>query len=66
VINGERFDWERGDAFVTPSWAAVEHEAAEPSDLFAVSDRPVLQALHLYREETLTRPQQVTGAFEPK
>ena len=66
VINGERFDWDRGDAFVTPSWAAVEHEAAEPSDLFAVSDSPVLQTLHLYREETLAAPQQVTGAFEPK
>jgi gentisate 1,2-dioxygenase len=66
VINGERFDWERGDCFVTPSWSAVEHEAAEPADLFAVSDRPVLQALHLFREETLDRPQRVTGTFSAK
>jgi gentisate 1,2-dioxygenase len=66
VIDGERFDWERGDVFVTPSWAAVEHRAAEPADLFAVTDRPVLQALHLYREETLDRPQEVRRTFMPK
>ena len=66
VINGERFDWERGDVFVTPSWAAVEHLAAEPADLFAVTDRPVLEALHLYREETLEGPQEVQHTFVPK
>ncbi len=66
VIRGERFDWERGDVFVVPSWAAVEHEAAEPADLFAVTDRPVLEALHLHREETLDAPQQVLRTFSPK
>jgi gentisate 1,2-dioxygenase len=66
VIGGERFDWERGDAFVVPSWAAVEHEAAEPADLFAVTDRPVLEALHLYRQETLERQQEVLRTFAPK
>ena len=66
VINGERFDWERGDVFVVPSWAAVEHEAVEPADLFAVTDRPVLEALHLDREETLDAPQQVLRTFSPK
>ena len=66
VVNGERFDWERGDAFVTPSWATIEHEALEPADLFAVTDRPVLEALHLYREERLTTPQEATRNFQPK
>jgi gentisate 1,2-dioxygenase len=66
VINGLRFEWERGDCFVTPSWAAVEHQAAAPSDLFAVSDRPVLEALHLYREERLQGAQEVTGTFQPR
>jgi len=66
VINGQRFDWERGDIFVVPSWAAVDFEAAEPSDLFAVNDRPVLEALGLYREEVLPEAQPVTGAFQPK
>lgn len=63
VITGERFDWGPGDVFVTPSWAAVDHEADETADLFAVSDRPVLQALHLYREDTLPAPQEITGRF---
>ena len=29
VINGLRFDWGPGDIFVSPSWAAVDHEAVE-------------------------------------
>ncbi|TMC07679.1 MAG: gentisate 1,2-dioxygenase [Chloroflexi bacterium] len=66
VIAGERFDWERGDVFVVPSWAPVEHEAVEPADLFAVTDRPVLEALHLYREEALDGPQPVLRTFAPK
>lgn len=63
VINGQVFEWAPGDVFVTPSWAAVDHEAEETADLFAVSDRPVMQALHLYREETLPSPQQINGRF---
>lgn len=51
VIDGAVFDWGPGDVFVTPSWSAVDHLAHEPADLFSVSDRPVLEALHLYREE---------------
>jgi gentisate 1,2-dioxygenase len=66
VINGERFDWGRGDMFVAPSWALVEHEAEEPTDLFALSDRPVLQRLGLYREETVPQPQSVLHTFQPK
>lgn len=66
VINGERFDWGRGDVFVTPSWSLVEHAASESSDLFAVTDRPVLEVLHLFREETLARPQEVVRTFTPK
>jgi gentisate 1,2-dioxygenase len=65
VINGARFEWGPGDIFVTPSWARVDHEADVRADLFAVSDRPVLQALHLYREEELAEPQEVIGTFVP-
>ncbi len=57
IINGARFAWGPGDIFVTPSWASVDHEAFEQADLFAISDRPVLQALHLYREEELGQRQ---------
>jgi gentisate 1,2-dioxygenase len=66
IIGGERFDWERGDVFVVPSWTAVDHEASEPADLFAVTDRPVLEALHLYREEMLDGPQEVLRTFAPR
>jgi gentisate 1,2-dioxygenase len=65
VINGVRFDWGPGDSFVTPSWASVDHEALERADLFAISDRPVLEPLHLYREETLAEHQEVIGTFVP-
>ena len=65
VINGIRFEWGPGDIFVTPSWASVYHEASERADLFAVSDRPVLQALHLFREEELAERPEISGTFEP-
>lgn len=66
VINGQRFDWEPGDVFVTPSWSTLQHEADEPADLFAVTDRPVLEALHLFREECPAPAQQVVATFAPK
>jgi gentisate 1,2-dioxygenase len=66
VIESRAFEWGPGDIFVTPSWSTVDHEAFEPADLFAISDRPVLQALHFYREETLPAPQAVDGVFEPR
>lgn len=64
VINGQRFEWSSGDMLAIPSWSIVEHEAAEPTDLFAITDTPVLKALGLYREETLEAPQPVTGVFQ--
>jgi gentisate 1,2-dioxygenase len=65
VINGVRFAWGPGDVFVTPSWASVDHEAAVQADLFAISDRPVLQALHLHREAELAEHQEISGMFVP-
>jgi len=66
IVNGQRFDWSPGDIFVTPSWSIVEHQSAEQADLFSISDRPILQALHLYREAELEEPQEVIATFEPK
>ncbi len=66
VIDGQRFDWNEKDIFVTPSWSVVEHHAHEPADLFAVTDRPVLEALHLFREESVADPQEITCTFSPK
>jgi gentisate 1,2-dioxygenase len=63
VIGGTRFEWGPGDMLAVPSWAAVDHQASEPSDLFAITDAPILKALGLYREATLDGPQEVTGSF---
>lgn len=52
VIAGERFDWAEGDTFVAPAWAWHEHAALEGETvLFSFSDRPVLQAFALDREQ---------------
>jgi gentisate 1,2-dioxygenase len=70
VIDGQRFEWGPGDMFAVPSWCPVEHHvdgaAAEQADLFVLTDAPVLRALGIYREETLSAPQAVTGTFTPR
>lgn len=43
-------EWGRSDVFVVPSWHPVRHEADEDSVLFSYSDRPIQEALHLFRE----------------
>jgi gentisate 1,2-dioxygenase len=63
VIDGMRYPWKVGDIFVTPSWSLVDHEAYGPSDLFSITDAPVLRALGLYREESHDRHQEVAGTF---
>jgi gentisate 1,2-dioxygenase len=44
-------DWQPRDIFVVPSWKPVVHEAAHEAVLFSFSDRPVQEALQLFREE---------------
>jgi len=44
-------DWQPRDIFVVPSWRSVTHEATDESVLFSFSDRPIQEALHLFREE---------------
>ncbi|HCZ49070.1 MAG TPA: gentisate 1,2-dioxygenase [Gammaproteobacteria bacterium] len=55
VIDGQRFDWQRGDVIALPTWAAHHHENCGDADaiLFSVTDAPVFQKLGLYREETV-------------
>jgi gentisate 1,2-dioxygenase len=65
VVNGQSFAWSAGDVFVVPSWAIVDHTAEDDADLFALTDRPVLETLGLYRGEILAEPQPITTAFEP-
>jgi gentisate 1,2-dioxygenase len=69
VINGERFDWERGDFFVVPPWAWHEHvnNGKEEAILFSIQDTPVMEALGLYREEAYGENgghQKITAVFE--
>jgi gentisate 1,2-dioxygenase len=66
VIGGQAFDWGAGDVFVVPSWVALDHEAHESSDLFVLTDAPVLKALHQYREEVLSTQQPIERVFDPR
>lgn len=54
VINGQKYDWEKGDCFVVPLWSWHSHEnrsKEKDAILFSVSDMPLMEALKLYREE---------------
>ena len=41
------------DHFVVPSWYAVRFETEEETVLFSFSDRPIQQALGIFREQLL-------------
>ena len=68
IIDGVRFPWGRGDIITLPSWALHEHAntSREAAILFSIQDRPVLEALGLYREDAMTESgghQKVTSSF---
>jgi gentisate 1,2-dioxygenase len=50
-IDGERFEWKRGDVIAAPAWRPHHHEATDDSLLFRVTDEPVMQRLGFYRIE---------------
>jgi gentisate 1,2-dioxygenase len=50
-IGDEIFPFEPHDVFVAPSWMPVRLDADTDAVLFSYSDRPVLSALNLLREE---------------
>ncbi|MDB6000968.1 MAG: Gentisate 1,2-dioxygenase [Rhizobacter sp.] len=50
-IANEQFQFGPRDHFVVPSWAPVQLAAQDDVVLFSFSDRPVLSALNLLREE---------------
>jgi gentisate 1,2-dioxygenase len=72
VINGERFDWSKGDIFVVPTWAVHEHantSEAEPALLFSMNDQPLFEKLNLEVEQAYEENeghQQVTKVFTPR
>jgi gentisate 1,2-dioxygenase len=69
IVDGCRFAWGKGDILALPSWALHEHANLSPHDpavLFSIQDRPVFEALGLYREEALADDgghQPVSSAF---
>jgi gentisate 1,2-dioxygenase len=53
-IGDHRFDWQQGDSFVLPLWNWHRHEnhSNDPAVLFSINDRPAIEALGFFREET--------------
>jgi gentisate 1,2-dioxygenase len=52
-IDGTTHRFTESDVFVVPSWHTLRLRAAKPVTLFSFSDRPVQQALGLWREQRL-------------
>ena len=52
-VSANEFNWGKSDIFVVPSWQWHAHENTGSQDaiLFSISDRPVTEALGLYRED---------------
>jgi gentisate 1,2-dioxygenase len=55
TIGGRRFEFAPRDTFVVPSWATLTLDSPEDVVLFSFSDRPVLEAIGLLREEFLSK-----------
>jgi gentisate 1,2-dioxygenase len=50
-FGAQTLTWEAGDVFAVPTWQAFRHEAiGETAYLFAMNDRPLLDALGYYQE----------------
>ncbi len=53
-VEGEKVSWEEGDFFVVPNWSWHRHvngSGDKPAILFSTTDRPMLEAMGVYREE---------------
>lgn len=72
VIDGQCFEWTKGDIIALPPWALHEHANNSAKDdvvLFSIQDAPVLSALGLFYEETYNENgghQTITSKFVPK
>jgi gentisate 1,2-dioxygenase len=51
LVGEERLEFGPKDVFVVPSWMSNRLEADDEAILFSFSDRPVQQALDLWREQ---------------
>ena len=50
IVGETTLRWKPRDIFVVPNWAQHQHRAASEAVLFSFSDRPLQQALGLWRE----------------
>jgi gentisate 1,2-dioxygenase len=50
-IGDESFDWEAGDTMAVPTWIWWEHQAAADTQLFELSDEPVMRMCNYFRRE---------------
>jgi gentisate 1,2-dioxygenase len=50
TVNGETFEWKRGDTFSAPVFAAIEHAAEGEAFLIRIHDAPLQQKLGFYEE----------------
>lgn len=53
-VEGNRLEWTRNDIFVVPGWKWHRHvnrSSSQDAFLYSVSDNPVHEKLHLYREQ---------------
>ncbi|CAH2902190.1 MAG: Gentisate 1,2-dioxygenase (EC [uncultured Paraburkholderia sp.] len=53
-IGDQQFDFAENDVLVVPSWTAHQFRVPQNTILFSFSDRPVQQALGLWRDEKLS------------
>jgi gentisate 1,2-dioxygenase len=51
TVDGERFEWKRGDVIAAPAWRPHSHEAADDALMLRVTDEPVMQRLGFLRVE---------------
>ncbi|HXW24188.1 MAG TPA: gentisate 1,2-dioxygenase [Xanthobacteraceae bacterium] len=49
-LDDKTLEWSPGDVFVVPSWKRHAHAASAEAVLFGISDRPVQEALGIWRE----------------
>jgi gentisate 1,2-dioxygenase len=50
TVDGETFEWRRGDVIVVPAWREHTHSSKDGAVLFRVTDEPVMTKLGFLRE----------------
>jgi gentisate 1,2-dioxygenase len=51
AVDGERFEWQRGDVIAAPAWRPHWHQATGEAIVLRVTDEPVMQRFGWWREE---------------